>query len=77
MDETQKQESQAKRKPLHQEPDEEILLLGLMIEDLDIMAGMLRGLAYQREDYRGSLRVARGAAERFKARCTRLIGDKE
>jgi hypothetical protein len=63
---------------LHEEPEEEIRVLGLMMLDVQVMADMLRGLAFDSlPNYRGSLRVVLGAAERMRQRCTRLIGDGE
>jgi hypothetical protein len=63
---------------LHQEPEEDILLLGLMMQDVAIQGDMLRKLPSQTPgDYRGNLIVCRGAAERLKQRCTRLLGDAE
>lgn len=61
---------------LFEEPKEDIRLLGLMIQDVAIMGDVLRHLPSKSlADYRSSLIVCRGAAERLKQRCTRLLGD--
>lgn len=64
------------RVSLHHEPDEDIRLLGLMASDVQLMENMLKNLAFKNAaDYRSNLIVCRGAAERLKQRCTRLLGD--
>jgi hypothetical protein len=61
---------------LYQEPAEDIRLLGLMAQDVKLMESMLGSLHLRNEaDYRSNLIVCRGAAERLKQRCTRLLGD--
>lgn len=64
-----------KKLELHADPPEDILLLGHMVEDVKIMEEMMQGLVFNRDDYRGSLRVAKGAAKRFSDRCARLLGE--
>ena len=65
------------RVKLYEEPAEELLLLGLMIEDIALVEKMLRTLPFARDDYRGNLRVIRGAARRMIERTARLLGEKE
>jgi hypothetical protein len=62
---------------IHREPEEDILLLGLMMQDCALQAEMLRDLikAGNVQNYRSSLMICRGAAVRMKQRCTRLLGD--
>ena len=62
---------------IFQEPEEDILLLGLMMSESNTISNLIRGLPHSRDDYRGNLRVIRGAAERVKLYATRLIGDQE
>jgi len=58
------------------EPEEDILLLGLMMQEVGLMQEMLRNLHKGPvANYRSNLYVCRGACERLKARCTRLLGD--
>lgn len=69
-------ESLEARLTLFEEPEEEIRLLGLMVQDVKLAEQMLVNLHVQNSaDYRSNLIVARGAAERLKQRCTRLLGD--
>jgi hypothetical protein len=59
---------------LHQEPEEDIVLLGLMLDDVRIAGEMLRALAYSSSDgYCGNLRVVSGAADRLRKRAARLL----
>lgn len=60
---------------IHQEPEEDILLLGEMMHDVGVMHSMLASLPKSAENYRGNLIICRGAAERLNQRCTRLLGD--
>jgi len=60
---------------VHVEPDDMVLLFGLMIEDVKIMQELLAVLPFAGSSYRGHLRVVRGACERLRLRCTKLLGD--
>lgn len=60
---------------LHTEPEDMVLLFGLMLEDVRIMQDLLGALPFAGANYSGNLRVVRGACERLRIRCTRLIGD--
>lgn len=60
---------------LYVEPEEDLLVLGEMLHDAATMGEMLRELPYSRLDYRGNLRVVRGAAVRMADRCAKLLGE--
>jgi hypothetical protein len=60
---------------LPKEPPEQILLLGHMVADIEIMQAELRGLMFAGPDYRSKLRVVRGAAKRISDRCAKLLGE--
>jgi hypothetical protein len=60
---------------LYVEPDEDVLLLGEMLHDLDVMYEMLRKLAFDRDHYRANLRIVLGASVRMNQRCQRLLGE--
>ena len=57
------------------EPQDDINLLGVMVNDASLMLGKLKTLPYAAEGYRGDLRVILGAAERMRSRCARLLGE--
>jgi hypothetical protein len=59
------------------EPTEQMLILGEMLRDTQLMLEKLQGLPFSGVGYRGDLRVIRGAAKRTAERCARLIGDNE
>jgi hypothetical protein len=61
---------------LFQEPDEQPLVLGLIMQDSELIQGELRACVRKSPaDYRSGLRVIMGAADRIKKRCTRLLGE--
>jgi hypothetical protein len=60
---------------LAHEPDDDILLLGLMLADTRVIFDQLQGLPFDADEYRGSLRVVREATKRILKRCNTLIGD--
>ncbi len=63
---------------LFNEPEEEILVLGLVMADAELIEQKLRGSVRKSPtDYRGDLRVIVGAAVRIKQRCQRLLHEDE
>jgi hypothetical protein len=65
-----------KKVALFVEPEEDILLLGLMMSDSKIIADVLQTLPFGAVDaYRGNLRVVAGATERLCKRCAKLLGE--
>jgi len=58
-----------------EDADEEILQLGQMHRDAKLVVDMLKQLPFKPDDYRGTLRVIAGAAERIRGTCARLIDD--
>jgi hypothetical protein len=48
-----------------------------MTGDAEIITELMRGLPFAGSEYRSNLRIARGAAVRLAARCSKLLGEDE
>jgi hypothetical protein len=59
------------------EPADDIVLLGAMQMDAQLQAAKLKTLPLAGDGYHGELLVIRGAAERMRRRCDRLIAQSE
>ncbi len=66
----------APRATLYQEPTEEVLLLGAMLRDVQLMEEKLKRL-FANAGYRGELRVILGAANRVCQCCAKLLGEEK
>lgn len=66
--------AEAQKVKLFEEPEEDILVLGYMARDAKTMSALLNGLPFA-EDYRGTLRIIRGCAERMRLRTAKLLGE--
>jgi hypothetical protein len=69
--------SEGERTILYRAPDEEILLLGEMQRDNDLMRAELKKLPFSAAEYRAGLRLISGACLRIRGLCASLLDEPE